>query len=196
MKLPYRVITVVIAVTMLGGWLYVSQRHEAGSSPPLPFLTKEALAAVADTDLEQTVFDSIDAVIGTKNEFQAVQALSPGQQAFFTTWVVEGEVNNGGFNQFYYNSSRQYATLAVDGFNAFGAVKFAELMQRANTVYDSIRGQLDAANDRTLEGFSASYENNPLNELDGQFYDLYQEENLSELRIKYVRSHLGEFTQE
>lgn len=42
--------------------------------------------------------------------------------------MVEGEVNNGGFNQFYFNSSGQLPTWA---FEIIGANKFAELVQKA-----------------------------------------------------------------
>ena len=35
--------------------------------------------------------------------------------------------------------------------------------------------------------------NNPLNDLDTEFYDLSKIENLSELRIKYIRTHKLEF---
>ena len=43
----------------------------------------------------------------------------------------------------------------------------------------------------TLEAFSESYEHTKLNQLDDEFYDLA--EDLSALRIKYIRAHLREF---
>ena len=94
--------------------------------------------------MEQTIIDGIYRLISMSRdgELNAVEELSPGQRALYVTWLVEGEVNNGGFNQFYFNSSGQFSGMAVDGFRLFGANKFADLMQRANTTYESIKDDL------------------------------------------------------
>lgn len=158
-------------------------------------LTSEILSSVKDDELEQVIFDNIYEQIGNdyEKEFQNLTKCSRGQQAFFATWIVEGEVNNGGFNQFYFNSSGQYAEMAVEGFELFGAIKYADLMRRANKIYSENRKRLESFNDGTLESFSESYEGNPLNDLDDEFYDL--EESLTDLRIKYIRENVAEFTQ-
>jgi|SRR5215475_4482502 len=161
-------------------------------------LTRKILDSVNDNDLEQTILDNISELLkeSGKDEFLVVQRLSPGQRSLYTTWWVEAEVNNGGFNQFYFNSSGQYSLMAVEGFRLFGATKHMQLMERANATYLSNVKNLERFNDGTLESFSESYKNNPLNELDDLFYKLEQEENLSQLRIRYIRSHVEEFIQE
>ncbi|MDO6388800.1 DMP19 family protein [Pontibacter sp. BT731] len=158
-------------------------------------LTEDILKSVPDHDLEQTVFDNIYAIIGDdyENELEKVQKLTKGQQAIFSTWMVEAEVNNGGFNQFYFNSSGQYANMAVDGFETVGAVKFAELMKEANTVYASIEKDLEKFDDGTLESFSASYKENPLNDLDDKFYKLGESESLTNLKVRYIRENIDQF---
>ncbi len=45
----------------------------------------------------------------------------------------------------------------------------------------------------TIEGFSESYKETPLNSLDSEFYSLGEIEKISELRIKYIREHKNEF---
>ena len=47
--------------------------------------------------------------------------------------------------------------------------------------------------DGTLESFSKSYEDNPLNDFDNEFYELDKNENISQLRIKYIKSNKAEF---
>lgn len=165
--------------------------------PVYKTLTKEILDSIPDIALEQYVFDNIYQQLGseTENELSKVQNLTKGQQAIFSVWWVEAEVNNGGFNQFYFNSSGQYAKMAVDGFQLFGASKFADLMKRANDVYEENRERLEEFDDGSIESFSESYEDNPLNALDQEFYDLYKSEPLNELRIAYIRKHPNEFTQ-
>jgi hypothetical protein len=159
-------------------------------------LTVEILESIPDEKLEQTIIDNIYELIGSdyENELENVKKLSLGQQAFFSIWTLEAEVNNGGFNQFYFNSSGQYAKMAEIGFRRIGAQRFSELTARANKIYDDTKERLEEFNDGTIESFSESYEDNPLNELDTEFYELYEHEKIGELRIKYIRDNLAEFT--
>ncbi len=158
-------------------------------------LTRKVINETTDADLPQIVFDNIYAIIGKsgKAEFDAVQRLSQGQQAFFAVWCVEGDVNNGGFNQYYFNSGGAYAELAADGFSLIGASRYAVLMWKANTLFLSIREELEKYNDGTLERFSESYTDNPLNDLDDQFYDLDKIEDLHKLKVDYVRANIEQF---
>ncbi|HMG93664.1 MAG TPA: DMP19 family protein [Chryseolinea sp.] len=130
------------------------------------------------------------------NEEAIVRSLEKGQKAIYVTWILEAEVNNGGFNQFYYNSSGQFADLSGEAFTTIGATKFAKLVNQANLVYDSIKDDLAKNDDGTIESFTKSYEGNPLNDLDTKFYELEKEEHLSELRIKYIRDNIKEFVNE
>ena len=160
-------------------------------------LSTGIIDSIPDNNLEQAVIDNIYEQIGDdyKKELENVKKLTKGQQAMFSVWWVEAEVNNGGFNQFYFNSSGQYAEMAVDGFELFRATKHADLMRRANLIYSANQERLEEFNDGTMESFSESYENNPLNALDEEFYELSKSESLNELRIKYIREHQTEFTQ-
>lgn len=156
-------------------------------------LTKEIIDSASDDDLLQIVYDNICSRFnsGYSDDFEIVSSLSPGQQAVYATWWVEAEVNNGGFNQFYFNSSGRFAGMAEKGFRLMGAERFADLMAEANKVYSENKERLEAFDDGTLESFSESYNDNPLNELDEKFYTL--EEDLNGLRIKYIRTHYQEF---
>ncbi|MDO5969618.1 DMP19 family protein [Flavivirga aquimarina] len=159
-------------------------------------LTSEIIDSISDDNLEQTLFDNIYEIIGNdyKNELTNIQKLSKGQQAFWSTWILEGEVNNGGYNQFYFNSSGQYANMAEIGFKTIGAEKYANLTSRANKIYAENKVRLAEFDDGTMESFSESYKDNPLNNLDDEFYELENIESVSYLRIKYIREHIKEFT--
>lgn len=161
-------------------------------------LTSEIINEIPDDELEQAIFDNIYESIKNDfdNEFENINKLSNGQQAFWSTWVLEGEVNNGGFNQFYFNSSGQFFKMAEIGFKTIGAEKYAKLTTRANKIYAENKKRLGEYDDGTMESFSESYKNNPLNKLDDEFYDLADKENISELRIKYIREHKTEFITE
>tara|TARA_Y100001934_G_C12255617_1_gene727369 strand:+ start:154 stop:771 length:618 start_codon:yes stop_codon:yes gene_type:complete len=161
-------------------------------------LTSEILDSISDDKLEQAIMDNIDTKFqdGEQYTLDKISKLTNGQQAVFSTWWLEAEVNNGGFNQFYFNSSGQFAEMAEIGFMTIGAKKFSELTKRANKIYSENKERLEEFDDGTMESFSESYRDNPLNDLDTEFYNLYDSEKIEQLRIKYIRDNKNEFTTE
>lgn len=152
-------------------------------------LTPEILASIPEDNLEQAVMDYvIEKIAGDYDKEGEVLASVPvGVRALYLTWIVEGEVNNGGFNQYYWNSSGRYASAAVEAFEFFSATKHAELMREANQVHSIEAAQMQKFKDRgSLEAFSESYNATKLGPLDNRFFGL--KENLSALRIAKIRS--------
>jgi hypothetical protein len=56
------------------------------------------------------------------------------QKVFSALWAVESEVNNGGFSQYFVNSSAESAHFVVDALRMIGAPKTADICQRAIAV--------------------------------------------------------------
>jgi hypothetical protein len=144
--------------------------------PIYPILTSGILDTISDDKLEQTIIDNIFCKLETidsyEEQYKVIKSLSTGRQAVFATWGLEAEVNNGGFNQYFYNiaSSGQYAEEARDGFRLISAIKHSDLTQRAMEIILKDAKRLSKFKDGTLKSFSESYENNPLNPLDTEFY--------------------------
>src|SRR5262249_48355182 len=95
--------------------------------------------------------------------------------------------------QYYFNSGREFAKRTPEAFASLGANNLAELMRRANAIYETENSDITQHLDKTLEGFSKSYVNNPLNELDGEFYDLSKVEDLTQLKASFIRKNKNEF---
>jgi hypothetical protein len=153
-----------------------------------PSLDVETLSRIPDDKVEQAIFDYAQLKIGRQydREVQIVRALAPGVRALYVTWLVDGEVNNGGFNQYFWNTRGELAEEAVTGFMLFGAAHHAALMQEAIQARAQEAPEMERfREDNTLESFSESYEHTKLGELDEKFYELA--ENLSELRLDLVR---------
>jgi len=157
-------------------------------------LTPEIISNVKNEELEQAILDNIVAKIDDESEErEIVKSLTPGQRAIYVTMIVESEVNNGGFNQFYYNSSGQLADMMEEAFKTIEAGQFTDLARQANLIYAGIKVDLEKYKDGTMESFSESYKDNPLNDLDDKFYTLGEDEALSKIRIKYIRNNVKEF---
>ena len=132
-------------------------------------LDPATLAAIPDDKLEMAVFDyALTKLEGNyEQETQVVAALPPGVRALYLTWVVESEVNNGGFDQYYGNTADRFSDQAVDAFEFFGATELASLMREANRVRADERQQ-------------------KLGPLDDRYYELG--DKLSALRIAKIRA--------
>ena len=152
-------------------------------------LTAAMLASIPDADVEQAVFDYVTARIGDDHEHEVaiVATLPVGAQALYITWLVDGEVNNGGFNQFYRNSAGVYADQAAEAFEFFSAHEHAALVREANSVRALEAGELQKYKDRgSLEAFSESYKHSRLGPVDDKYFAL--EEDLNTLRIAKIRA--------
>jgi len=57
--------------------------------------------------------------------------LTPPEQTYFAVCLLEGEVYNGGFDQYFSNSSADYYSQAVDGLVELGAVHSLKLLRAA-----------------------------------------------------------------
>lgn len=158
-------------------------------------LLRKDLDSVPDEQLITTVMDWMWGKFNPEwsNQYEVISSLPKACQDIYSTFTIESEVNNGGFNQCYYNSSKEFTRMAEEGFKSIGAEGYADIMARANSTYSEIKDDLDKQNDGTLESFSKSYENNPLNELDTQFIAMYEKESLEQLYIDYIRANAGYF---
>ena len=56
---------------------------------------------------------------------------STPQKVFTAVWELEAEVNNGGFSQYFWNSSRETAYFVVEALDAIQAPLTADICRRA-----------------------------------------------------------------
>jgi hypothetical protein len=153
-------------------------------------VTLDLLDQLSDSQLERALIDYIYTKIGkgSARELDVVRRLKMGLRALYITWWVEAEVNNGGFNQYYWNSAGQFADEAPDAFAYFGAEQCAELMREANRVRAAEAAAIEKYRDReTIEAFSESHRESKLGPLDKRFYALA--ENLGAMKVAKIRAH-------
>lgn len=156
-------------------------------------LTAEILAQTPDEELVLTVFDTL-AVQAPEylSEEEYLKTLSPARRAVYALYILAGEVDNGGFNQYYYNTEAEAAAYLPAACELVGAPKYADLVRRANACYE--REKLAQRQDGSLETFCASYENNPLEAFDDEFYLLENCRPLDKLLTAFIRANPAEFT--
>ena len=99
-------------------------------------------------ELEESYrIDSI--VLAIENALMAKADLTEAEQVVLAVEAMEREVNNGGFEQFFLNSSNEYVPVLVSALKRIGAAKTAEIADRAGTI-------LGAAPDWLSERYEAA----------------------------------------
>jgi hypothetical protein len=119
------------------------------------------------------------------------QDQSDVHKVFAAIWALEGEVNNGGFSQYFWNSSGSTANYAPSALRRIGASKCALIVERALRVvsHDPLP---DDDNTRSALVDSLDDEaNTRLESLDSEFFEY--PDNLTALLFEFVRAHPEEF---
>lgn len=118
-------------------------------------------------------------------------ALTPAERVFRVVDEIEREVNNGGFDQYFINSSGDHAGQAVAALEAIGAHRTADIFRKALAVFGAIPPSPDG-DTRFTQVAALRDEAAPVwHALEGEFYD-YPDDLLT-LQLGFVRAHRAEF---
>jgi len=113
------------------------------------------------------------------------------QKVFSSIWAIESEVNNGGFSQYFLNSSCETAGFVAEALDVIGAPLTADICRRA------IAAAFPAGLPSSPDAISLVAANFPdetadeLNGLDEEFFGYPHD--LTKLLFAYVSKHPEEF---
>jgi hypothetical protein len=113
------------------------------------------------------------------------------QKVFSAIWALESEVNNGGFSQYFLNSSSETAGFVVEALDTVGAQQTAEICRRAIAAAfpDGLPADPGEISSAAVEFADETEEK--LDALDREFYKYPH--NLTELLFAFVSKHPEEF---
>jgi hypothetical protein len=142
------------------------------------------------------VLAALNVIMNTEQAFE--KSLIPLEQKGFenirepervlaTIWSIEAEVNNGGFNQFFYNSAGDISFYSAQALTAIGAHKMAAIAQKALDIFGKAGPPKNR--DKRVAQLSELEEENEeyLNKLDYEFTEY--PDNVQELLATYVESN-------
>ena len=113
------------------------------------------------------------------------------QKLFSAIWLLEAEVNNGGFSQYFLNSTDESAAFAAEALETIGAPKTAEICRRA------LATAFPAGLPRTFESIrsaAAEFTGDTLAKLESLDQEFFAyPHNLTDLLFAYVSEHPEEF---
>lgn len=118
--------------------------------------------------------------------------LNPSQKLFEMVYLLEADVNNGGFNQYFFNSSGRDAPEVVSALRTIRANRCAAIVEKALKTVEA--GDLNWKDDPARKEFIASLsdeKNDQLEDINIEFWAY--PDDLSDLLAAFVRTHSGDF---
>ena len=146
------------------------------------------LSSMDTTHIMITIDDYISASLTSDDN---LSRLTQPQKNFYYIQELEGEVNNGGFNQYFFNSSGDYAHETISALKAIGAEKAIKLLQSA---IDEFPGHLvpkDRAMRQEILSKIESKAQKVWDKLDSEFYTY--PDDLNALNIIYIKKNKKDF---
>ncbi|MBK7582664.1 MAG: DMP19 family protein [Myxococcales bacterium] len=115
------------------------------------------------------------------------ETLSEAEKLYYAVGLVHGDVYNGGFDQYFFNSSGSFYAHAVRGLQIIGATQSAQLLAQAKqALFGDSPVPTDIAERRTYLR-TLSLENAVLDSLDAQFWE--DPDDLGALMERFVNEH-------
>lgn len=146
---------------------------------------------VSSDDLDDTIIEISTYISDLCAHGDEMGKLTVAQKKFYYNQCLEMEINNGGFNQYFFNSYGAQAHQTVQSLQKIGANKTAAILQKAIEQFPNS----EVPEDRTerLEIMEQIEETaNPVwDELDEQFYKY--EDNLNLLNIEFIKKNMDQF---
>jgi len=125
--------------------------------------------------------------------------LSPAARTLFDCGRFSGEITNGGFGQFFDNSTGDTAHEILDSLRRIGASLSVGLLEKAMSLFPGGRVPTDCVERAKVTNGFGERETKLLDELDQTFYTRVDpvvadslDENLAALELAYMRVHSAE----
>jgi hypothetical protein len=117
--------------------------------------------------------------------------LTEPQKNFYFNQNLEREINNGGFNQYFFNSSGDFTYETITSLRTIGANKTADILQQAIDQFPDSKVPKDRAKRQEILEQIEDAANEIWEQLDLAFYKY--EDNLYDLNIEYIKQNRNLF---
>lgn len=126
-----------------------------------------------------------------KEEQRGLSAFSAPERYVYAVQALSREVNNGGFEQFFYNSSGQLAFDVVPALVAMGSKENLSIATQALERFGKPESLSDASRWEHLDKITRSGETRLWDDLDEAFYE--NPEDIEGMILGYIESHIDRF---
>jgi Domain of unknown function (DUF4375) len=113
------------------------------------------------------------------------------QKVFSAIWELESEVNNGGFSQYFVNSSAETTPFIVEALKTVGAREAAAICERA--ILAAFPAEIPSS-EQAIRSAAVDFPDEVLNQLENLDQEFFSyPDDLTDLLFRYVSKHPDEF---
>jgi hypothetical protein len=135
---------------------------------------------------------NIGFVLLDKEERKGLASFSQAERFVYALQAMSREVNNGGWSQFFFNSSGHLAFDLVPALEAMGSKENLSIARRALQRFGKPKSLTDEDRAKHLEKLTKDGEENPWDDLEDEFYE--NPEDLEAMTLKFIAKSPGEFS--
>ena len=155
-------------------------------------ITRDVMASIPDDHLDWAMFDHIWLKVDEEYEKtqQVLEELPSGFSVVFHLFVLAGEIDNGGFNQYFFNGLDRDAEQQLEALRMIEATKHQKVFQEAFRIHEEEKQNKELQrrySERTIESFFSTYGMTMLGKCDEEWYAMDKEFNTS--IIRFIRKH-------
>ena len=132
--------------------------------------TTEELIALEGKYRTDSIIVVFEQALSQKAERVGQEGLTEEERVVLAIEALECEVNNGGYGQFFMNSSNEYVPVVVHALNRIGCAETAKLTQQAIDILRIDGPPTVEKIDRVMDNFDERREKR-LGELDDRYYE-------------------------
>ncbi len=142
-------------------------------------------------DINSSIIE-FDNLIGDRCSYgDDIDELIASQKTFYLNQNIEREINNGGFKQYFINSSGDFAQETVESLEKIGATKTAAILTKAIEQFPNKFVPKDYNKRMELVEQVEENANVKWEELDNLFYNY--EDDLNQLNIEFIKRNKEDF---
>jgi hypothetical protein len=157
----------------------------------IPSITADLIESATDDELWAVLDKTLHDHLGREGYADAaLETLPRGLQLVWHFLGIEFEVPNGGFSQFFYNSTGAFALDTLEALKTFGLSKRASALDQALALFEDAVGRPRSSRERWQTGEYPA--DDATEKVDGEYYRAQESEG-TESVIDYIRAHPGDF---
>lgn len=146
---------------------------------------------IASNDVNNSIIEIDNFVYELCSWGDDIEKLTEQQKFFYYNQNLEREVNNGGFNLYFLNSSGEFAHETINALKTIKAEKTANILQKAIDVFPDQTVPRDRDKRREVVEAIKETASDIWDELDQSFFAY--EDDLNSLNIEYVKQYQERF---
>jgi hypothetical protein len=146
---------------------------------------------ILDEENDSEILIALSQHVQQKVNSGGIESLAQAEKTFHYIYWLEAEINNGGFDQYFFNSAGDHAQDVPGALEEIGAGFTAQLVREAMEVFPGGKAPQDRNERQEMLLNIGGQGDALLNELDSRFYEYH--DDLSALMLAFLRQRKDHF---